>query len=456
VIDYLNKIERHSFMRTIPIYFLRVICFTFIILLSGLSHAQDSPSQVEKSTSKDSTDQAGSYKPMLGTKVASTKYGDVNLRFYTYVRYLNQLGLESEYTNSFGQTSTIKKRQDVQLQKALIFFGGWFLQPKFRYLLYVWTNNTAQGQLAQVVVAGLISYNFNKHFTLVGGTISLPGVRSTDGQFPMWLSVDNRMISDEFFRPSYTMGIGVKGKIVEKLDYQIMIGNNLSQLGIDAGQLDNQFNTVSAALNYFPTTGEYGMMNSSFGDYENHQEAASRLGAHFTRSDEDRQGQPTNSAFDNVQIRLSDGSVIFAPDLFGAGTQIDKARYQMTSFDAGVKYHGFALEGEYYWRWIDNFRVTGPPLTIDQLFDNGFQLQASGMLLPQTLQLYLAGSKIFGEYGDPWELRAGLNWFPFNNRYARFNAQYIYTNKSPVGGLAYPFTVGGTGSVYTLDFEINY
>jgi hypothetical protein len=128
----------------------------------------------------------------------------------------------------------------------------------------------------------------------------------------------------------------------------------------------------------------------------------------------------------------------------------------MTSFDAGVKYHGFALEGEYYWRWVNNFSVTGPPLNFDQLFDNGFQLQASGMLLPQALQLYLAGSKIFGEYGNPWELRGGLNWFPFNNRFARFNAQYIYTNKSPVGGLALPFPVGGTGSIYTLDFEINF
>ncbi len=329
-------------MRTIQIYFLRAICFSFIILLSIPSYAQDTPSPPQqKSTSNDSTDQAGSYTPMLGTKIASTKYGDINLRFYTYVRYLNQMGLESEYTNSFGQTYEIDKRQDVQLQKALIFFGGWFLDPKFRYLLYVWTNNTAQGQFAQVVVAGLLSYNFNKHFTLVGGTIGLPGVRSVEGQFPNWLFVDNRMISDEFFRPSYTMGFGVKGKIVDELDYQFMIGNNLSQLGIDAGQLDNSFNTVSMSLAYFPTTGEYGMMNSSFGDFENHQAAATRVALHFTRSDEDRQGQPTNSAFDNVQIRISDGSVIFMPDLFGAGTQIDKARYQMTSFDAGVKYHGF-------------------------------------------------------------------------------------------------------------------
>ena len=99
-----------------------------------------------------------------------------------------------------------------------------------------------------------------------------------------------------------------------------MLGNNMSTLGVDAGQLDNGLNTVAAALTYFPTTGEYGMFNGSYGDFDNHQKAATRFGIHFTRSDEDRQGQPTSDIFENTQIRLSDGSVIFAPDLFGPGT----------------------------------------------------------------------------------------------------------------------------------------
>ena len=286
--------------------------------------------------------------------------------------------------------------------------------------------------------------------------MSLPGIRSTEGNFPFWLSVDNRMISDEFFRPSYTSGIQAKGEIVKKLTYYVMLGNNLSQLGVDAGQLDAGFNTLSLSLNYFPTTGEYGMFNGSFGDFDNHREAATRLGFHFTRSDEDRQGQPTTDAFENVQIRLSDGSIIFSPNLFSSGTQIDKARYKMTCFDAGVKYHGFSLEGEYNWRWIDNFRVTGPPLTFDQLTDNGFQLLGSAMIIPKMLQVYTTYSNILGEYGKPWEFRAGLNVYPFKNNYARFNAQYIHQNRSPVGNTSLPYAVGGTGNIFNLDLEINF
>ena len=128
----------------------------------------------------------------------------------------------------------------------------------------------------------------------------------------------------------------------------------------------------------------------------------------------------------------------------------------MTSFDAGIKYHGLALEGEYYWRWIDNFRVTGTPLTFDKLTDNGFQLQGSAMLLPMSLQLYTSYSQIFGEYGDPWEVRAGVNWYPFKNQAIRLSAQYNSEHRCPVGGTSYPYQVGSTGSIFNFDLEVNF
>ena len=39
-----------------------------------------------------------------------------------------------------------------------------------------------------------------------------PSVRSTEGQFPYWLGVDDRLIADEFFRGSYTTGVWLKGE----------------------------------------------------------------------------------------------------------------------------------------------------------------------------------------------------------------------------------------------------
>ena len=75
--------------------------------------------------------------------------------------------------------------------------------------------------------------------------MALPGVRSTEGNYPFWLSVDNRMIADEYMRPSYTSGIQIRGEIVKKLTYSVMLGNNMSTLGVDAGQIDNKLSTIA-------------------------------------------------------------------------------------------------------------------------------------------------------------------------------------------------------------------
>jgi hypothetical protein len=247
------------------------------------------------------------------------------MRPYTYFRYLNQTAIDKSYTDGFGRTQQVDPRQDIQLQKVSIYFTGWAFDPKFTYFLYIWTSNPTMGQGAQVVVAGNLSYTFNKYFKLTGGIMSLPGVRTTEGNFPYWLSVHNRLIADEYMRPSYTSGIQARGEIVKKLKYSIMLGNNMSTLGVDAGQIDAKLNTLSTALYCLPTTGEYGMFDGAYGDYDNHKKVATRVGAHFTRSTETKQGQPNTDAFENVTLRVSDGSSIFTPNLFADGAQVEEA-----------------------------------------------------------------------------------------------------------------------------------
>ncbi len=417
-----------------------------------MSPAVETPTPVVTENSDDEDDDEksfGRYTPNFGFKVVNTEYGDLNISVYTYARYLNQLGLNSNYQDAFGNTKSVQERQDFQLQKVQIKLLGWIYDPKFRYFIYTWTSNPTQGQGAQVVVAGNLNYTFNKYVTLSAGITSLPGVRTTEGNFPFWLGVDSRHIADEFFRPSYTSGVWVKGNITDTLRYQAMLGNNLSTLGVSAARLDNGFNTLATALVWTPT-GEYG---PGFGDFENHKTLATRLGAHFSRSDENKESQPNNDSFENTQLRLSDGTVIFTPDLFGPGISITDARYRMLDFDGGVKYRGFSLEGEYYWRWLDNFKGPGTE-GLPQLFDHGFQLQGAAMVVPRALQLYVGASRINGQFGDPWDFRSGVNWFPWKNKVVRWNTEWLYLRNSPVGYSSVPFVVGARGSVFHSSLEL--
>ena len=392
----------------------------------------------------------GRYNPNLGFRVADTERGDLNISIYTYARYLNQLGLDATYTDAFGNVKRVQQRQDFQLQKVQIKFLGWMFDPKFRYFLYAWTSNPSQGLPAQVVVAGNLNYTFKDWFSVGAGIRSLPGTRSVEGNFPFWLGVDSRLMADEFFRPSYTSGVWAWGKLGDKVDYIAMVGNNLSTLGVSAAQLDNGFNTVSTSLVWKPTTGEFG---PGFGDFEGHEKLATRLGAHFSYSEESKQSQPNSEGFENTQIRLSDGSVVFTPNLFGPGITVNDVTYKMTSLDAGLKYRGFSLEGEYYLRWLNHFHGPGAE-GLPQRFDHGVQAQVSAMVIPKLLQVYSGGSTIFGQYGQPWDFRLGVNLHPFKNRVMRWNTEFLYLHKSAVGYTALPYPVGGNGAVFHTSWEL--
>jgi hypothetical protein len=397
---------------------------------------------------------APAYVPNAGFLLFDGEKGQLYARLFSYARYLNQKGLDPTYTDYFGKSHTVTLREDIQLNKFFLPFAGWFLTPKFRYYLYVWSSNPSQGDPAQVVGAGNLSWSFNRYVTLGVGITSLPSVRSTEGQFPYWLGIDDRLTSDEFFRGSYTTGVWLKGELLTKFKYMAMLANNLSTLGVSASQLDNNLNTSSFMLQWLPTTGEFGLYGT-FGDYDYHEKLATRVAGHFTHSREDKQSQPGTNGIENSQIRLTDGSVIFTPDLFGPGITVEKVNYDMTSVDAGVKYQGLSLEGEYYWRQLGNYAGANTRGIAD-IRDHGFQVQSSAMVVPNTVQVYLSGAGIFGRYGDSSEVRAGANWYVVKQRGLRVNAEWIHLNKSPVGYTAVPYPVGGNGSVFHLNFEMNF
>jgi hypothetical protein len=128
-------------------------------------------------------------------------------------------------------------------------------------------------------------------------------------------------------------------------------------------------------------------------------------------------------------------------------------RYQMADIDGGFKYHGWAFEGEGYWRWLNDFTGTGTA-GLPGRYDTGFQFQLSMMALQKKLQLYSGGSHIFGQYGSPYDARIGTNWFPYKNRVLRWNTEALYLFRSPVGYTSVPFPLGGKGWVFDTTVEL--
>ena len=291
----------------------RLVVAGLMILLAAAPVARASDDETG-GTEDQATDEYGEYEPNSGFKVASTDQGDLNLRIFTYVRYLNQKGLDPTYTDSFGQTSTLDRRQDIQFQKVTINFYGWLMDPKLRYLLYVWTSNTSQGQGAQVVVGGNLNYAFNPHLTL-GGGIDAPARRARHrGQFPVL--ADGRQPPD-------------CGRVLPAVLHHGSLGARRGrrppQLPPHAGQ---QPEPARGRRRPARRRSEHGDGRADLAADDRRvrnraaasaistriEKVATRVAAHFTRSDENRQGQPNTDCFENVQIRLSDGNPIFTPE----------------------------------------------------------------------------------------------------------------------------------------------
>jgi hypothetical protein len=65
--------------------FRTIIISALVLSLSMMAHAQEKPANPDDDTTK-----YVPYRMMLGHRVAKSKYGELNIRPYTYFRYLNQ------------------------------------------------------------------------------------------------------------------------------------------------------------------------------------------------------------------------------------------------------------------------------------------------------------------------------------------------------------------------------
>jgi hypothetical protein len=389
----------------------------------------------------------GEFNPGRGFTVGRGEYGELNLSGYMAVRYLNQFPGDQTGIDHLGRPVVVEPRNDFQFHRVMLFSQGWLFSPKFQYSTFVWTVQDTN----QVAVGGALYYTFGKFMNLGAGWNAYPGTMSLQGSHPYWESYD-RVMADEFFRPYFSQGVFAKGNLLPKLEYRWMIGNNNSNLDVPATKLDREL-SGGAALTWLPTTGEFGP-RGAFGDYENHQNLATRFNLAYTYSPEDRQA-PIGTPAGNTTLRLADSLNVFDTGALASGVTVERTRYQMVSASAGMKYHGFWLQGEGYGRLLDEFVADGK-LPVGAVRDYGFYVQAADMIVKKRFELYGATSYVFGQYGDPKEFIVGGNYYPWNTRNIRLNAQLINVDRSPVSS-TFGFYVGQlTGHVFSFGLTTLY
>ncbi|MBL8202557.1 MAG: hypothetical protein JNK40_16455 [Chromatiales bacterium] len=363
----------------------------------------------------------------------------------TQVRYLNTLDSEETFTDHLGVVREVNTRNDITVNRTMFILGGYIFDPRLRYSSTVWTSAGA----ASIVVAGTIGWQFSEGFTLTGGYTGVPGSRSLVDTFPFFTASD-RSMADNFFRPGFTQGIWAKGEPIEGLSYLAFVGNGLNTLNLAANKIDE--NIMYSGSVWWEPLGDYGEPGKSrnmYDDYFADDRIRIRLGTAFTRSREDRFSNLDQSSPENTSLYNSDGVLTFATGAFAPGVTVEQATYRMWAIDAGLKWRGLAVNGQYFFRWVDDFEADGP-LPIDSMYDHGFELSASYFVRPRQLAVYGRGSRIDGEFGDSWEYAAGVKWYFVPTERAWVNGELMRVRDAPYSGTFTPYTSGLDGWVPML------
>ena len=183
-----------------------------------------------------------------------------------------------------------------------------------------------------------------------------------------------------------------------------------------------------------------------YDDYFASDKVRVRIGTAFTRSREDRFSNLDQSSPENTSLYNSDGVLTFSTGAFAPGVTVDLATYRLWAADVGLKWNGLAINGQYFWRWLDDFEADGL-LPLESTFDHGAEFTAGFFVKPKKLMLYGRGSWVRGEFGDSGEVGGGAKWHSLPTERLWLTAELFKIDRAPYSGAFTPYTVGMTGWV---------
>ena len=364
----------------------------------------------------------------------------LNFNINTQLRYLNTLSSDEEFTDHLGNVREVHRRNDITVNRAMFILGGYIFDQRLRYSFTVWTSAGA----ASIVVASNVGWRFNRAVTVMAGYTGVPGSRSLVNTFPFFAAID-RSMADNFFRPGFTQGAWASGEPVNGLHYLAFVGNGLNTLNISAAKIDTSL--LLAGSVWWEPLGPYGEPGKSrnmYDDYFSSKKTRIRIGTSFTRSREDRFSNLDQSSPENTSLYNSDGVLTFSTGAFAPGVTVDDAMYRMWAIDGGIKWNGFAVNGQYFMRRLNDFEADGP-LPLSATVDHGFEVTAGHFVMPKTLMLYGRGSRVYGEFGDSHEYGGGAKWYFLATERLWLTAELIRVHKAPYSGAFTPYTAGMRG-----------
>ena len=369
---------------------------------------------------------------------------ELRVDLFTQARFFGFARSANFWTDSTGTRQPIRNYESIEVNRNFIQFSGFALDPRLQFTAFIFSSTA----INDTVYLGWINYHFNDAFDLRVGNWLVPGTREWVESFRYTMGAD-RLMATTFFRPNISPGIWAQGEPIKNLYYVAMLANSLNRFtqGIER---------VGAAATFGGTVwwephGEFGPGPS---DIENHQSPTPRIGTNLAVSHEANQAAPVfglGNPEDTI-LRLSNGTPLFRPGALGPGVDLVSTAVQLWTIDAALKYRGFGISGEYFFRWLDGFKELGPRSPYRTIFDQGGLLQAGYFVAPSKLELFARTSFVAGPFGGGNEYGGGVNWYVRNSRDWRMTFEVLRIDHSPAQNILTGYRAGESGTLFQLQW----
>ncbi|MFM7185599.1 MAG: hypothetical protein ACKO4Z_12625 [Planctomycetota bacterium] len=378
------------------------------------------------------------YRSTSGFPLSVAMNGFMQLRWLEFARAARS------WTNSAGKVLPINNINTFNLNRVLLTFSGHVLDERLVYKAALF-GTSDMGVRSAFVPLGTVGWQFSEAATLAGGVTIVPSSREwVDGQ-PWTLGVDRSMVNT-FFRPGFSPGTFFVGSLWDReVNYQAGVWNAID--GGQAGVLRKGTSMAWAGNTWWEPLGPFGL---GYSDMEVRDDPVARFGMSGTYARTQAIIFPGLNPEDTI-VRLSDGTPIALPNALGPESQLEQYLFQLATVDAGLKYGGWAVNIEYYFRLLSDFVGQGQ-FTHDSVYDHGGLGYLSWCFVPRTYEVYARSSVLTGTYGTGQEYGGGFNWYVNKSRQGRFTIEALYMNRNPAQNILYPYRAGYTGTAIQTQF----
>ncbi len=337
-----------------------------------------------------------------------------------------------------------------QLKRGRLVFSGSAFTPDFGYFIQLDGRSSSGDQVR------LLDYHlsFDIGHDMLGRQPGEFGIRAGKYKMPFTMArylsgrefeFADRSVASTFFDVNRSFGFGLYseprwGRI--PWNWEVAVFNGLVTGGAEtgsAGSLDNNF-AYSARVFWYPT-GDWGQAGPA--DLEWSECPATRMGMAAVNATIDRIGQ---NEFESLRVVDTGQRLSSLLDIFFPG-QVDEYTATLFAVDAGLKYRGWSVTLEYYFRNVGDFEGAAIP----DLFDHGYWFQIGKFAIPHKLQLLARWSRVVGNSGtlggvdlSSDEYAGGVVWY-IRQQHAKLTFDVTYLNGAPINSSALDVNPGDVG-----------